>query len=199
MPDRESPPVAAEPGDDLELLQRTAAGDRDAFTVFVERHQAAVFRHAYCLVHSREDAEDVLQETFLAALKSAGQFRGEASGRTWLLQIARRAAWRRFSPAAVSGADEESLESLALTAGWGAANPESLAMLAEDRRLLEAALAALPAAEREILLLREWDARPGEETAEALGLSLAAMKSRLHRARLHLAALLRETRRNTSA
>ena len=60
-------------------------------------------------------------------------------------------------------------------------------------------LAALPASEREILLLREWDERPGEETAAALGLSLAAMKSRLHRARLHLAALLRETRRNTSA
>ncbi|MCC6536022.1 MAG: RNA polymerase sigma factor [Bryobacterales bacterium] len=188
MPDRESPPVA-----DLDLLQRTAAGDRDAFTAFVERHQAAVFRHACCLAHSRADAEDVLQETFLSALKSAGQFRGEASGRTWLLQIARRAAWRRLKHT-TEGEEEATLESLAFTAGWGAQNPESLAMLAEDRRLLEAALAALPAPEREILLLREWDGRPGEETAAALGLSLTAMKSRLHRARLHLAALLRETR-----
>ena len=72
-----------------------------------------------------------------------------------------------------------------------AANPESLAMLAEDRQRLETALAALPRDEREILFLRQWQRLSGEETVALLGISLAAVKSRLHRARIHLAALLR--------
>ncbi len=176
---------------DLDLLQKTASGDGIAFTVFVKRHQAAVFRHASCLATHREDAEDLLQETFLSAFKAASQFRGDASGRTWLFHITRNAALRRIELHTTISETELPLDSLAVKAGWGTVNPESLAMLAEDRERLERALSALPQEEREIILLRDWERVSGEETVALLGISLAAMKSRLHRARIHLAALLR--------
>jgi len=178
---------------DWELLQRTVSGEREAYAEFVRRHQVSVFRHLCILLARREDAEDLLQETFLAAFRGAGQFRGDGPARAWLFQIARHAAYRRT--AEVQG--EVSLEDLAVEAGWGMTgeNPESLAMLAEDRQRLDGALAALPAEERELLLLREWEGLSGEETAQLLGLSLAAMKSRLHRARLRLGALLRRRQR----
>jgi RNA polymerase sigma-70 factor, ECF subfamily len=174
---------------DLVLLQRAAAGDRPAAARFVERHQSAVFRHASFLTATREDAEDVLQETFLAALRGAGGFRGDASARTWLFTIARHAALRK--PREVLVADEAGLELLAEQAGWGTENPESLAALAEDRQRLESALRALAAEDRDVVLLRDYEGLSGEETARALDISLAAMKSRLHRGRLRLAALLR--------
>ncbi|MDE3165667.1 MAG: RNA polymerase sigma factor [Acidobacteriota bacterium] len=188
-------PPAEEPVDastDLQLLRRTAAGDHGAFAAFVERHQAAIFCYASTLLPGREDAEDVLQDTFLAAYRSAGQFRGDASGRTWLFCIARRSAWRKASAARTVGGDTEELEALALAAGWGSPDPERLAILAEDRRLLEGAFRQLPPQEREILWMREFEQMPGEAAAAVLGLTLPAMKSRLHRARLHLAALLRQ-------
>lgn len=176
---------------DFELLRKTASGDGSAFAAFVGRHQAAVYRHAAGLAAHREDAEDLLQETFLSAFKAAGQFRGESSGRTWLFQITRHAALRRCArPTTISETDLP-LDTLALQAGWGTANPESLAILAEDQNRLKQALAALPKDEREILLLREWEKISGDEAAALLGISQAAMKSRLHRARIHLGALLR--------
>ncbi len=176
---------------DLELLQKTALGDSGAFASFVTRHQAAVFRHAACLAVRPEDAEDLLQETFLSAFRAAGQFRGEASGRTWLFHITRNAAMRHLQPAMTVSESDIPLDTLALEAGWGNANPETLAMLAEDKQRLKQALHSLPQEEREILWLREWERLSGEEAALLLGISLAASKSRLHRARIRLAALLR--------
>jgi len=176
---------------DFQLLQQTASGDRSAFATFVNRYQAAVFRHASCLAGHREDAEDLLQETFLSAFKAAGQFRGDSSAKTWLFHITRNAALRRIEKSKLVSQTGLSLDALAVRAGWGSADPESLAMLAEDRQRLEQALAALPNEEREILLLRELEKVSGEEAVALLGISLAAMKSRLHRARIHLAAILR--------
>jgi RNA polymerase sigma-70 factor (ECF subfamily) len=178
---------------DLDLLKKSALGDGSAFTVFVARYQAAVFRHALCLSGNTADAEDLLQETFLSAFKAAGQFRGEASGKTWLFHITRHAALRCANRQPIVSESELPLDGLAIRAGWGSDDPESLAMLAEDRQRLEKALAALPREEREILFLRQWQRLSGEETVAVLGIGLAAAKSRLHRARIHLAALLRSS------
>lgn len=182
---------------DLELLRRTAAGDSRAFAQFAGRHQSAIYRHLFYLAARREDAEDLLQETFLSALRAAGQFRGDSSARTWLFRIAWNAALRRRSSPVpeIPGTAVESLEALAFRAGWGRENPESLAMLAQDRERLGAALSLLKAEEREALLLRDVEGLSGEQTAGALGISLAALKSRLHRGRIALAALLRDHRR----
>ncbi len=176
---------------DLCLLKKSALGDGSAFGIFVERYQAAVFRHALCLSGNKADAEDLLQETFLSAFRAAGQFRGEASGKTWLFHITRNAALRCLHRPPVVSETDLPLDGLAIRAGWGSNDPESLAMLAEDREHLENALAALPREEREVLFLRQWQKLSGEETIAVLGITLAAAKSRLHRARIRLAALLR--------
>ncbi len=106
--------------EDAELLRLAAAGDDRAFADFVERHQAGVWRRALALTDQASDAEDLLQETFLAAWRGAATFRG-GSARGWLLTIA-ALAWQRLGRKAARlqpTGDEESLEALALGGGWG--------------------------------------------------------------------------------
>ncbi|MGE0862349.1 MAG: RNA polymerase sigma factor [Vicinamibacterales bacterium] len=176
---------------DLALVRRSAQGDREAFDTLVTRHQASVFRLARYLTGNQDQAEDVLQQTFLSAWQGAAGFRGESSIRTWLLTIARNAALTRRKQAAREPIDETPLEDLGIRAGWGGPDPEQLAAAAEQRDRLAVALAGLVPEEREILTLRDLEGIAGDEVATMLGLSLAAMKSRLHRARLSLAAAVR--------
>jgi RNA polymerase sigma-70 factor (ECF subfamily) len=190
--------LGAEPRADLTLLSRTAAGDRDAFDALVARHHAAVQRLARTLTRSAAAADDVTQETFLSAWRHAGSFQGTGSVRGWLLTIAHHAAGRHLRRKAGEPADPLPLEDLGLAAGYGAEpaaetpTPETDVAEAERRRALKAALDALPDADREILVLRDLEGLTGPEAAEALGLTLAAMKTRLHRARLKLMAALHE-------
>lgn len=187
MPGEESENVLT----DEELLKRTAAGEREAFDELVVRHQAAVFRFARAATESPAAAEDVLQETFLAAWRAAGTFQGRSTVRTWLLTIARNEAWHQREREARLPMDDVPLPELGEAAGWGDQSPEEGVLRSQRRGRLARALAALGADEREILVLRELEELTGEETASALGIGLAAMKSRLHRARLRLAAEVR--------
>ena len=174
---------------DVEVMARAAQGNPIARRELVERHQGAVYRLLRRLARDDAQAEDLTQETFITALEHLGAWRGEGTARGWLLSIA-RSRWlmarrgRRDEPAA-----DESLEQLGLAAGWGAAmDPEELASRLEQKQVLERALLALDDEAREVLTLRDLEELSGEETAQVLGLSLAAMKSRLHRARLALVA-----------
>jgi RNA polymerase sigma-70 factor (ECF subfamily) len=176
---------------DRALAARSAAGDREAFASLLTRHQASVFRLARHLAGTRDEAEDVLQQTFLSAWQNIAGFRGEASMRTWLLTIARNAAVTRRARVAREPIDATPLDELGIRAGWGGPNPEQLAAAAEQRDRLAAALAGLAADEREVLTLRDLEGLSGDDVAAMLGLTVAAMKSRLHRARLRLAAAVR--------
>ena len=177
--------------DDAELIARAAAGDGDAFAALVARHQGSVYRLARALTDSHEAAEDVLQQTFLSAWQAARGFRREAGVRTWLWTIARNAAFRQRSKRAREPVDHVSLDELGVLAGWGQNDPETLAARAQQRERFEAAFARLPAEDRQVLVLRDLEGCSGEETAVVLGIGLAAMKSRVHRARLRLAAEVR--------
>jgi RNA polymerase sigma-70 factor (ECF subfamily) len=174
------------------LARRAGNGDREAFTALVTRHQASVFRLARVLTSSRDAAEDVLQQTFLSAWQHLGRFRGEASVRTWLLTIARHAALARRAQAHHERVDPTPLDELGLRAGWGGPSPEQAAMSGERAAALARAWAKLDADAQEVLTLRELEEMSGEATAALLGISLAAMKSRLHRARMALAAAVTE-------
>lgn len=176
---------------DRELMRRAAAGEASSFDEIVRRHQAAVYRFARAVTASREEAEDLLQETFLAAWKAAASYRGEASLRTWLLTIARHAAWRHRSRREREPVDAQPIDALGVEAGWGQDDPEGLAMSAERRARLAAALERLDPEDRIVIVLRDLEELTGEEAAAVLGIGVAAMKSRLHRARLRLAAELR--------
>lgn len=183
---------------DAALMRQAAAGDAGAFSEIVGRHESAVFRFARALAGNEGAAEDALQETFLAAWRGAGSFRGESSVRSWLLTIARNAVHRQHRRRVDEPQQMESLSALGAAAGWGTddEDPERIALRQESRELLLRAFARLTAADREILALRDGEQLSGEETAAALGLSVAAMKGRLHRARLRLAAGVREAYAN---
>lgn len=185
------PDEVADPRADGELIAATAAGDRDAFGVIVARHHGAVFRIARALTRDPQAAEDVLQETFLAALRGAAGYRGDAPVASWLYAIARHAAYRLSRRASEVAADEDSLERLGLAAGWGQGDVEVAAARAEERARIAAAMDRLPEEERAVIVLRDALGATGEQAAAALGVSVAAMKSRLHRGRLRLAGLLR--------
>jgi RNA polymerase sigma-70 factor, ECF subfamily len=166
-----------------------------AFARFVAQHQEGVWRRALALTGSTADAEDVLQETFLAAWRGAGGYRG-GNARSWLLTIATH-AWQRMGHKAARlqpEGDDESLEALALRAGWGTTDA------AEDERtaLVQEAFARLSPDDQRILTLRDIEETSGEAVAALLELSLPAMKSRLHRARLRLAAAYEEVRRGSA-
>ena len=116
------------PGDD-EVMSRAARGDSAARRQLVERHQGAVYRLLRRLAHDDAQAEDLTQETFLTALEHLGAWRGEGTARGWLLSIA-RSKWlmaRRAPAARHQPAEDASLESLGLAAGWGTPmDPEEL-------------------------------------------------------------------------
>lgn len=180
---------------DAVLLAATAAGDTTTFDRFVTRHASHVHRFLASLGVRDADADDAMQEAFVAAWRGAAGFRGDGTARAWLFTIARnvvRHASRRrvgeperFAPLGAA----DSLDAIAIAAGWGSGDDTS----AGDRvELVRVALQQLAAADREILVLRDVEGFSGEETAESLELSLPAMKSRLHRARLRLAAAVRQ-------
>lgn len=187
-----SHPGPLSPGD-AELLAQTATGDRPAFDRFVERHQAAVLRLLRAGAASEADAEDAFQEAFIAAWRSAASFRGGITARGWILTIARNALHRQYRRRVGEPADFVPLDDLEREAGWGAEDPpDALFERLEDRASLERALGDLAPADREVLVLRDLEQLSGDETVAVLGITLRAMKSRLHRARLRLAAALKE-------
>lgn len=182
----------AEDVSDLILLQRTAAGDRAAFAVVVERHRSGVYRYARSLCRTPQEAEDVFQETFVQALRGASTFEG-GSTRSWLLTIARRSLLRMRRLRVGQPGQLEPLESLGAKAGWGdPEGPKTLARIIEERDLLDKAFRCLEETDREVLLACDVEGLSGAEACTLLALSPSALKSRLHRARLRLAAAARE-------
>lgn len=179
--------------DDLIVLGQVAQGDRLAFDDFVRRHQASLLRFIHTLTTDAGRAEDALQETCLAIWQHAASFRGEASVKSWIFSIARHAVARQFRRGAAEPApeDHEPLDAIGAAAGWGHDDPETAAMRSEARETVHRALAALSADDRRLLTLRELEGLTGAQAAGVLGLSLAAEKSRLHRARLRFMAALR--------
>lgn len=178
---------------DAQLLAAAARGDRAAFARFVDRHASVLWRFLRSMLGTDADAEDVLQQTFLAAWSSADGARVEDGARPWLFTIARHAAGRTGRLRQRREERERSLDELGEAAGFACEEltPEAVAATLEERSHLEDALAELSPEEREVIVLRDVEGIPGREVADLLGLSLPALKSRLHRARLHLACAVR--------
>jgi RNA polymerase sigma-70 factor (ECF subfamily) len=176
---------AAEPRADEDLVRRAGAGDRGAFEALVARHGDALFGFARRACGPGADAEDALQDGLLAAWKGASTFRGEASARTWLFQVVLHACRRRARRRAGEPRTHEPLDRAGAVPS-PASGAEARASARETGAALERAMAALSPEAAEVLLLRDVSGLSGEETAAALGVGIAAMKSRLHRARLEL-------------
>jgi RNA polymerase sigma-70 factor, ECF subfamily len=174
---------------DADLLEEARAGSGPALEALLERHEARLYRFARRLCRHREDAEDVLQESLLAAARGLPRFRGASSIGTWLYTIARSFCIKKrrksvFAPAEVS------LDTGASAAAIGLADPSRRPDEALEASRLEAALeremARLDRPYREVLLLRDVEGLSSAEVARVTGLSVAAVKTRLHRARARL-------------
>lgn len=183
--------ASTEPSD-ATLLASVASGDRVSLSTLVRRHWASLFRYMRRMTGDEATAEDALQDTFVAVLEHAGTFRGEGSARAWLYALARNALRRRVrrrigepSPADVS----EDVESLGANAGFGCVGSWSRAL--EDREEIERALDTLSDDDREVLAWVDAEGLSIDEAAAVLGLGEAALKSRLHRARLRFMAAMR--------
>lgn len=170
---------------DEALVHRSAGGDRGAFERLVARHQDGLFRYALRICASEREAEDALQDGLLAAWRGAGTFRGEAAARTWLFQVLIHACRRRHRRRAGEPERHDGIDAAAAVPSADAA-PDARASARQVREALEGALMAMADDAREVLVLRDVEGLSGDEAAAALGLGLAAMKSRLHRARLEL-------------
>ncbi len=167
------------------LLSRAGNGESAAFEELVARHGSALYRFAVRVCRSARDAEDALQDGLLAAWRGAAAFRGEAPARAWLFRIVAHACRRRGRRrAGEPERHEEVAEAAALPADQTAADDRAAAR--QVGAAIDRALAAMSEEAREVLLLRDVEGLSGEETAAALGIGLAAAKSRLHRARLEL-------------
>ncbi len=173
-------------------LARLRTGDRAAWAECIEQHSPAVYRLVLRLTRNPAEAEDVVQETFLNAFRAIGTFEGRSELSTWLYRIAYNAALgrlrrKRFTTVAVESvsAVDDGLPVPRQLFDW-CCLPEPDFHTAEARVQMEAAIAALPEKLRVVFVLRELEGLSTQETADALGLSLEVVKTRLHRARLWL-------------
>lgn len=188
--------VAAEGDSDETLAARASSGDAPAFETLVRRYQSRVFGLACRLTGSDNDAADVLQDTFLQAYRHLSSFRHESRFGTWLYRIATNAALMQRR--ARSRRPSEPLDAFLPAfdeAGLHRATPEELTVtnrveeLIDRRNLVDKARAAidrLPDSCRVAFVLRDLEDLPTAEVADVLGIEPAAVRQRVHRARLLL-------------
>ena len=162
---------------DSPLVNAARDGDRGAIIQLLERYRDSVFRFGMRMCQSDADAEDVVQETLLTAAQKIDTFRGEASFSSWLYAIARSGCSRRRR----TTRREAEVDPDAMVDASG--HPEHAVNQRRLGAILERALASLDSGYREVLLLRDVEGLTTPETAAALSLTEAAVKSRLHRAR----------------
>jgi RNA polymerase sigma-70 factor (ECF subfamily) len=178
--------------DETTLVAQAREGDAVAFGELVRRYEGKIFRLAQHVTQNREDAEDVLQETFMKAYEHLDQFQGNSKFYTWIVRIAVNQALmklrRRKTDKSVSL--DETIDTGEDTmvreiAAWDE-DPERRYTREELGGILDTAVQSLEPPYRSVFTLRDIDELSTEETAEALGLSVPAVKSRLLRARLQL-------------
>jgi RNA polymerase sigma-70 factor, ECF subfamily len=179
------------------LVARAQEGDHQAFTQLVAPHLASIRRTAYSILRNREDAEDEVQNALSRAYQRLGQFQGDAKFSSWLTRVVvnqslmRLRQLRRARLVYLSDCAEDNEGAVRELTARGA-SPEREMADAEVRALLAREMSRIPPLLREVLLLREVHELPMAMVAGRLGISLAAAKSRLLRARTELRERMRK-------
>ena len=194
----ESVPIAAavelspEAKEEIELVNRAREGDAAAFSTLLNRYESKIFRLAMNITQNREDAEDVLQEAFLKAYEHLDQFQGNSRFYTWIVRIAVNQALMKLRKRKTdrSVSLDEQIDTgedtvIREIASWDP-DPEQQFSQDELHTILTEAVDQLAPIYRAVFVLRDVDGLSTEETAEALDLTVPAVKSRLLRARLQL-------------
>ena len=205
----EPAPTGPPPPDEAPLLHGLRSGDRAAFAELVRRHGGALLRFARSVTGNEAVAEEVVQETWIAALDGLGRFEGRSSLRTWLFHViankarTRAVRERRSVPFSAlagpedEGAGGEEADAFDHAGGWkeppgrwSEESPERLVADAETRAAIEAAIAALPASQRAVITLRDMEGLDGDEICNILGVTATNQRVLLHRARVRVRAAL---------
>lgn len=177
------PAAALDPASDEAVVADVRRGDAARFEILMRRHNQRLFRTARAILRDDAEAEDAVQQAYLAAFAKLDQFRGDARFSTWLTRIAVHEALKRLRRRGrladldvVEAADEDAL-------AVGSRTPEDDASGGELRALLEEAIDSLPESYRVVFVMRDVEELDTRETAECLELSEEAVRVRLHRAR----------------
>jgi RNA polymerase sigma-70 factor (ECF subfamily) len=178
--------------DEAAVVAQARLGNANAFNELLRRYERKIFRLALHITQNREDAEDVLQESFLKAYEHLDQFQGQSKFYTWIVRIAVNQALmklrKRKSDRSVSLDDtiDTGEDNIVREIATWDENPEQKYSREELNSILTSAVDGLTPIYRAVFVLRDIDGLSTEEAAEALELSVPAVKSRLLRARLQL-------------
>ncbi len=180
---------------DIELLKAAQKGDNAAFDRLVINNQRAIFRAVMRDCVDPDLAADVMQDALIRAYRSLPAFRGEASFSTWFFRIARNVCWRRkqqiksqdtvsLDQPVFSSSDADSM--VRQVVDYYAENPQDTLLENEIKEKVAVAVDSLPNNLKEVLILRDMEDKSTQETADELGITVMAVKARLHRARAAL-------------
>lgn len=179
---------------DCLLIEKMKCGDEDAFEKILKMYQPRVYRLAYRITGSEADAEDVTQNVFLIIFNKIASFKGDSAPFSWIYKITLNASWeilrnrKRDSHVSIEqylpefsngGRHAETL------LDWSD-RPEEITTRKEEQKLVRKAIEGLSNEYKKVIMLRDIKGLPGKETAEILDLTVPAVKSRLHRARLYV-------------
>jgi RNA polymerase sigma-70 factor (ECF subfamily) len=185
----------ANKADDLALIERIKHDDYRAFETLVHKYESRIYNHCLKFLNSQEDAEDVLQETFLQVYRSLDSFRGESAFSTWLFKIATNGCLmkirkkKKVDLVSIDKPIEFDGSTLQREIVDWSQNPSLQHGNDEMRRVLDTIIAELPEDKRVVLVLKDVEGFSNQDIGQMLGMTVAAVKSRLHRARL----IMRET------
>ncbi|MFO7650652.1 MAG: sigma-70 family RNA polymerase sigma factor [bacterium] len=191
------PAPKALPVPDEELVRRVQAGNNEAFEELVKRYERKVYNIAYRLMGNERDASEVLQDAFLRAYRFLPKFQFKSSFFTWLYRIATNVSLtklRKREKVQLVSIDEPANADgdLPLEIPDYRYNPEKMMKQRQLREALQKAVDELPPDYRSVVVLRDLEGLSNEEVSKVLSLTVAAVKSRLHRGRLELRKVLAE-------
>ncbi len=189
----ELPAGAARAGaEDLALARRVASGDEAAFALLMRRHNRLLYRAARSILKTEAEVEDAVQDAYLSAFRTIGQFRGDARLSTWMVRIVMNEAFSRSRTRTRSLVLAGRLEGDAGASAWRPELPEESVERSHARDLLQSRIDALPEPLRSVFVLRAIEELSVDEVAEALHIPRALVAVRYFRARHRLRAALRE-------
>ena len=178
--------------DERKLIQRMKSGDRASFDEIYEKYHIPLFRCAYLICGNREDAEDVLQNTFVTCWLCIGQLRNEESFRYWIFRIMTQAARKRAKEHSRLLPDEDIVNRMDQLAASRSVTASDEYERAVGKTLIESAISTLDQASREVIVLYYYQEMSVREVAKTLGVLEGTVKSRLYFARRKMKKILQE-------
>lgn len=169
--------------DDRDLVLRAKDGSQEAFTDLVRKYHERIYRIAYRIVHDPDEADEITQETFSRAVTALDRFDFRAKFYTWIVSIARNAAFDALRSMQRRSRYKSAENGLDRYDAGGLGDPVTASAASEAKQLIQKALERLSVRDRTLIVLREYESLQYDEIARVMGCSVGTVESGLHRAR----------------